>query len=55
MNEVIEEKIDEFLNKYGEIAIPSKVIKKLIDIFHLSEDEALKRYSEWRKNFIDKA
>lgn len=55
MNEVIEEKIDEFLNKYGELEPPVKVIKRLVDTFVLSEDEALKVYKEWRKKFMNKA
>jgi len=55
MNEIIKEKIYEFLDKHGEIEIPSKVVKKLADTFVLSEDEALKLYKEWRNKFINKA
>lgn len=55
MNEFLEKRLEEYLNKNAIGEVPSKVIKNLVDTFVLSEDEALKLYKEWRKKFINKA
>ena len=55
MDEIFEDLIESYLNKYGIGEVPSKIVKKLSEDFRLSEDEALKIYKEWRTRFMNKA